>query len=119
MAKVRNRKQVLAFRWYRNFVFALTLSLINLLLGSCSTKDRCSPEIYGANCYLSDAEKTGLKKRALAGDGCSAYRLADYEFFFGDTREAIRWYKTSYNLGYKKEASFGHYTSLERLLLEK
>jgi len=72
--------------------------------------------IYGAQFSLCEDRKEEFVERALAGDGYSAYRLAKYEYLFGDVRKSIRWYKEAYRLGYMQEHCLGSYRSLEKHL---
>lgn len=100
--------------------FLLILLFFSVFVVACKiTNNGNRSEVYGANYFVTESEKATLEQKALAGDGYSAYRLANYEFLFGDSREAVRWYRASYNLGYKKEESLGHYKSLEALLDEE
>ena len=72
--------------------------------------------IFGEQYYIPPTKIEKLEQKALAGSGRSAYRLARHEDLFGDVRNAIRWYKSSYELGYKQEYCLAVDTSLEKHL---
>lgn len=72
-------------------------------LASCTTVKKDVNQTYNDMYYLTEEERAGHEKMAIAGSGESAFQLGEHELFWGDGKKAIYWYKRAYDLGYERE----------------
>ena len=86
---------------YSRLKFIQLFGCLGLISCTRGKKDR--PIAYNEAYYLSEEERAKHEKKALAGNGRSAVKLADHEATWGDPKKTVYWYKFAYDLGYKKE----------------